>query len=232
MGSHDRHPDHVHVHHHVECRHGVEIDVWPAEAVVYFLDERDVDPINTQARFDVTLYNTSTSRAVWSVQNLTGGLGAGSIDSTGLYAAPNKGMLPSGHSEVIVATALDDPTRRAYAIVTLVGEGPRPSLPATIEVLPRRATLYNADSFDNDFIDHSNNQQLFRSTIQHSASPTEWLVDGTVQAGTSPWFIYRLTGSGPEKTVRITARLQADHAVSAEAIVTVLNYDWPVVPMI
>jgi len=231
-GDGHRAPAHHHVHCHVECCHQIEIDVWPADAAVYFLDERYVDPISTQVRFDVALYNASTPRAVWSVQNLTGGIGAGSIDETGLYTAPSKGTLANGHSEVVVATSMDDPTRRAYALVTLVGEGPLPPPPATIEILPREVRLYRPDGVDNPFIDHSNTMQLFRSTIHHSASPTEWLVDGVPQAGTSPWFIYRATGAGPEKTVRITARLQSAHAVSAEAVVTVLNYDWPVVPMI
>ena len=232
MRSRNRHPGHTKVIRHVECRPGIEIEVWPSKAEVYFLDERFVDPINTQVRFDVTLYNTSTPRAVWSVQNLTGGPGAGSIDATtGLYTAPNKGSLASGCTEVIVATSMDDPARRAYALVTLVGEGPLPPPPATIEILPRATTLYFPAGLENTYIDHSNNLQLFRSTIHHSASPTEWLVDGVLQVGTSPWFIYRVTGSGPEKTVKITARVQSAPAVAADAIVNVLNYDWPVLPM-
>jgi hypothetical protein len=226
--------------HHVVCRHRVEVEIWPARAEVNFRDERSVNPVNTQVRFEALLYNT-TAGVRWDVRDLAGNPGAGSIDVSGLYQAPPKGSLPSGWTDVVVASAVDDPLRRAYAWVTLVGDGPAPVPPARIAISPKTACLYfpgNQGPADrNEFIDISNTMQVFRATLRDSpTSDIEWFVH---DAGTPPpmvpapnpepssLFRYVVTGSGATKVVVVTARITAEPAVADSAKIVVTNYRWP-----
>lgn len=225
----------IDVMHHVITRHQVAIEIWPPRGEVHFRDDRAVNPINTQVRFEAKLYNTASSAAVqWDVLNTAGNPGAGSVDASGLYRAPNKGTLPSGHTDIVVATAVEDPLRKAFAWVTLVGVGPAPAPQPSILIWPRLAYVYypdNASPSDrNEFIDASNTRQLFQATLRDApSSNVEWLVDGALQANSPPTaaFRYDVPGSGTTKTVVVTARLAADHAVKDEAKVVQINYRWP-----
>lgn len=220
--------------HHIVCQHQVEIEVWPAEVEVYFQDERHVDPLNTQVRFDAVVYNAPSGKVDWSVQRVDGGPGAGSIDPTGLYFAPPKGALPHGTTDIVVATAADDPLRKAFARVSLVGEGPEPPAEPKLEIYPRQVYLYYrynqlAGQY-NEYIDESNKMQLFRALIRNSDSTqVNWKVDGGVApgAGNEPWYLYKAPDFGSTREVTIEASLQADPGIQSEARVIQINYRWP-----
>ena len=159
----------------------------------------------------------------------TGGPGAGSIDSTGLYSAPPWASGLDGRTDVVVATLVEDPLRTAYAWVTLVGVGPWPVPAAAIEVLPKTAFLYYPSGHDNDYIDASNTMQFFRARVRDSAvQQVEWRVDGVLQAGaTGEIFLYRLFGAGATKKVTIEARIPGAPGAVDRAEVMQINYDWP-----
>ena len=219
-----------HVVHDFICQHQIEVEIWPARAEVYFRDERFVDPVNTKIRFQSAVYNSQSSKVHWDVQNLSGNPGAGTIDSTGLYLAPPKGTLSHGTTEIIIATAAESPFRKAYAFVTLVGDGPEPLAQPTIEIFPKQVSLYYPQGHDNAYIDESNTRQLFRATARpDSGAGVEWLVDSVVQGGTgqAPWFLYQVSGSGNTKVTTVSVRLQGNPTIVDEAKVIHINYEWP-----
>ncbi|HYM02055.1 MAG TPA: hypothetical protein VET85_03850 [Stellaceae bacterium] len=215
--------------HHVTLRHQVEIEIRPASIELWFGDERWTDPINTEQRFEATVFNSRLG-ATWEVRDPFGNPGAGTIDSTGLYQAPPKGGLASGTTDLVIATAVEDPLRKAFAWVTLVGKGPLPAPDPRVEVWPKRINLYHQQAGLNGYISASNKMQLFRAAVRHSANAAvEWLVDGTVQAAQPavvvPWFLYQAPAAGSRQVVR--ARLAAQHDVYDEAQVILLDYSWP-----
>lgn len=215
------------VHHHRICRHRIEVEVWPPRTDVRFLDEKWTNPTHTELRFVATVYN-SQQGVVWSVLTPTGQPGLGTIDAGGRYVAPLKGGLPSGYAEIVVATSREDPLRKAFAWVTVLGDGPEVPPQTEIEVWPKRVTLYYPDGQDNAYIDPSNTMQMFQAKIRHSATTTvEWRVNGALQAETSPWFLYRVFGSGGVDTLTIEARPTGQPGVRDQARVTRINYDWP-----
>jgi hypothetical protein len=219
-------------------RHRIEVTVSPARAQIYFHDERWIDPINTQMRFEVAAYNTDRG-AAWSVVSPSGGPGLGTIDQTGLYQAPDKGSIASGATDIVVATARADPLRKAFAWVTLVGEGPAPAPEVSLDVWPRLVTLYHWSGNDNAYMDDSNKLQVFRAFPRHAANPAvNWSLTagpGTLQlnAADSAWCTYLApnTGASPGPAsatiATITARLAADPGVTADAEIVLLNYAWP-----
>ena len=77
------------VYHRVVCRHQVEIEVWPPRAEIHFVDDWTANPIDTQARFEATVYN-SNQGYLWEVRALDGSPGQGTIDISGLYRAATK----------------------------------------------------------------------------------------------------------------------------------------------
>lgn len=208
------------------CRHRVEIEVRPAEAELYFHDERWTDLIDMQIRFEAVVYNADTG-VTWEVLAPGGGPGAGTIDATGLYQAPDKGTLASGTTDVVAVTARADPLRKAYAFVTLLGEGPLPAPAPTIEIWPKRRTLYYISGDDNAYIDDRNKMQLFRAFPQNGPGGVTWLVDGVLQAGNDEWFLYETPTSGASTERTVTAQIPGMPAVADEAKVIVLNYVWP-----
>lgn len=220
--------------HHVVCRHQVEVEIWPPRAEVNFRDEHGANPINTMIRFEATLFNATHGGVTWEVRNPAGNAGAGSIDASGLYRAPAKGTLQSGLTDVVIVTANEDPLRKAYAWVTLVGKGPAPEPQPIIEIWPKSIYLYypgNQTVDDrNEFIDASNTMQMFRATIRNSAeTQVEWRVDNVIQANGSPssLFHYKVTGSGSTKVVVVSCRIQAQPAVHDDSKVILINYRWP-----
>lgn len=214
--------------HHVTLRHQVEVEVWPARAQVYFADERWTDPINTQLRFEARVFNSRLG-VRWEVRDPAGNPGAGSIDATGLYRAPNKGTLESGTTGIIIATSIEDPLRKAYAWMTLVGVGPLPKPEPRVEIWPKRVTLYYWSGDDNTYMDASNKMQLFRAEVHHSMSAVEWLVDMAPPSPpvVGPWFDYAAPNTGSNTHVMVRGRLQAAPNVYDEAWVDILNYTWP-----
>ena len=217
-------------HHHIICEHQIEIEVWPACAEVYFQDEAHCDPANTQVRFDAIVHNAPSCAVLWKVCSLGGGPGMGSIDASGLYTAPPKGDLLNGDTEIIVATAADDPFRQARAFVTLIGRGPEPPPPPSIMVLPKRANVYYRTGENNDYIDKSNTRQVFRALVANSDSSVDWQVNHTTVLAADPSHLFCYTptaNSGSDTVVTITAMLSSQNAVKDEAKVVLVNYKWP-----
>jgi hypothetical protein len=211
----------------------LEVEVWPAQAEVYFRDDRGVNPINTQLRFESTVYNGQSSGVRWEVLSPSGLPGAGTIDPTGLYLAPPKGALASGTTDIVVVTSTENPLRKAFAWVTLVGVGPEVLPAPVIMIRPKSAYLYypqNASGADrNEFIDVSNTMQMFRASVRNSSAPVEWLVNGVVAPNTAPLdeFLYRVNGAGGTTVVRIEARLTGQPAIADDAKIVQINYSWP-----
>lgn len=234
------HPRHMHVtmpmvvSHSVVCVHQAEIEVWPSSAQAYFLDERFSDPASAQIRFEAAVYNTPSRAVRWEVQDIHGGPGNGTIDAAGLYTAPNKGAMASGTTEIVAATAVDDPFRKAFALVTLVGRGPEPPPVPRLEIFPRHASLYLQSFWQNQYIDASNKRQLFR-VFFHESPPTS--VRWTVRRGASenvyvtgdPWYLYNAPsslGSLPP-LVSIEATIPGAPDSTDRATVLLQDYEWP-----
>ena len=221
-------PGITHVTHHVVARHRIEVEIRPAGVELAFGDEKWVNPVDTECRFEATVFNSSRG-ATWEVLDVSGNPGAGTIDQRGLYRAPLKGVLPSGYTDVVVATATEDPLRKAFAWVTVLGDGPE-KLPApVIEIWPRRAHLYYQQGNHNAYIDDSNKRQLFSATLAHTAAMSiDWLVDGVLKAsGSEPTFLYVAPNSGGIQIVDVRAQIMAQPAVHDDAKVIQLNYVWP-----
>jgi hypothetical protein len=224
--------------HHAVWRHRIEVSVSPPRAQLYFHDERWIDPINTQIRFEATTYNSDRG-AAWSVVSPGGGPGLGTIDQTGLYQAPDKGSIPSGATDIVVVTTQADPLRKAFAWVTLVGEGPAPAPTVSLDIWPRLVTLYHWSGDDNAYMDDSNKLQTFRAFPLNAADPAvHWsLTSGPgilrPNAADSSWCAYLAPDSGASPnagtatTATITASLVADPGVTADAEIVLLNYAWP-----
>jgi hypothetical protein len=210
----------------VICQHRIEVEVWPAAAEVSFRDERFAQPLEAQVQFSAFVYNAPSNRVTWQVLDLQGGPGAGTIDAAGLYLAPDKGSLPFGLTDIVVATSTDDPFRKAFARVAIVGLGPEPKPAPRIEVYPHRTYLYYPSGYNNDYIDGCNKMQLFRAMVCH-ADPAlvEWSISGA-PVHTGPEYLF--TSSGWPSNVRIDATVPATTpAVTDWATVTLLNYTWP-----
>jgi hypothetical protein len=219
------------VYHRVVCRHQVEIEVWPPRAEVHFNDDWTANPIDTQTRFEATVYNSNQGH-LWEVRALDGSPGLGTIDASGLYRAPPKGALPNGFTEIVVATAREDGLRKAYAWVTLVGFGPEPVTAPTVDMWPKRVNLYYRQGANNNYIDDSNKMRQFGAVLRNSAGSIEWFVKVEpsvtfVSSGTGPWFLYQAPNTGSTNTVTIRAELQGQPSVFDEAKVLLLNYFWP-----
>jgi hypothetical protein len=213
--------------HRIVCRHRVEVEVAPARATLYFGDERWIDPVNTQARFEAIVFNAD-SGVNWSVLAPGGGPGAGAIDATGLYRAPAKGGLASGATDVVVATARADPLRKAFAWVTLVGEGPLAAPEPRVEIWPKRGAIYYRTGQDNSYIDPSNMKLLFRAILFDApGAPVQWRVNGGVQGGADPWFLYEAPAFGGESTTTVSVEVAGAPATRDDAKVLLLNYSWP-----
>lgn len=231
----------VDVVHHITCRHQVEVEVWPPRIELYFADERmrvdhkgalvqrEIDLVDTQMRFEATVINSD--RGVrWQVFDAAGGPGAGSIDATGLYLAPAKGGWQNGHTDVVVATSVEDPLRKAYAWVTLIGDGPLKAPEARIEIWPKRVDLYYTHSSaadHNDYIDDSNKVQLFQARIWNSEeqSVTWQIVSGSGSIGANG--LYVAPNSGNDHQMAVVRGTIGATAVYDEARIVLRNYVWP-----
>lgn len=224
----------------VRCIHQVEVEIWPSNAEVYFRNERYVDPVSTQVRFSAAVYNAAKDQVYWAVLNLDGGPGRGQIDASGLYTAPVHAPGVHGTTDVIVASAADDPTRRAYAHVTLVGAGPVAVAAPTIELFPRQAQLYypakNETDDPNRFIDVSNTRQLFRARVRDvNEGALTWQINGVPGTFTTTLLdadrvcelVVSAAGAVPEQRIDISVRISAAPQVIARASARVSHYSWP-----
>ena len=132
--------------------------------------------------------------------------------------------LPSGPTEVVVATAREDPLRQAFAWVTLVGDGPAPT-PADGRTPAAHQPLLPA-RVDNAYMDASN---TMRSSGRRRATPR---TPGRVAGGQRPAAGRRprvpLPGAG---TVPRRRHGPGPHPGPAGRLRRrpglQLNYDWP-----
>jgi hypothetical protein len=212
----------------VICRHRIEVGIHPATAEVCFLDERHADPVNTQVRFTATVYNSPSGDVIWTVTDISGNPGAGSIDPTGLYLAPPKGGIPHGHTDIVTATSVDDPMRKAQARVVLIGRGPEPTPAAKLEIYPKTVYLYYQAGHHNSYIDPSNKMQQFRHIIRNTdLTEVVWSITGSGSIGSGTG-LYAAPNSGSNGSVAtVSAHLKNDTSVKDEAKVILINYDWP-----
>jgi hypothetical protein len=217
--------------HHWICKHRIEIEVTPAQAEVNYRDEAYVDPLNTQIRFVATVYNAPSNRVKWMVINGSGQAGAGSIDADGLYTAPTKGTKPYAMTDIAVAVSQDDPTRKAYALVNLVGFGPEIQPEPTIMIYPRTVYAYyrgNVPGTYNQYIDPCNKEQMFQTIISDSDSDQViWRRNGSPVGSNDRWYLFVSDWSGQGDTILLTAQLMDHPAVSDTAIIRMINYHWP-----
>ena len=222
------------VYHHIICRHQVEIEVWPPRAEVHFRDDWTANVATAQVRFEAQVYNSSQGY-VWDVRDINGGPGQGTIDASGLYRAPPKGGLASGTTELVVASSREDPLRKAFAWVSLVGLGPRPAKAAEVAIFPRRINLYYGQDFKNAMIDDCNKRCQFQAIAFNTGDQVEWWVnvqqpplpDNFVWKGAGPWFLYETPPNGATSVITVRAQLQNNSAVFDDAKVSQLNYHWP-----
>lgn len=214
------------VYHHIICRHQVEIEIWPPRAEVHFRDDWTADVATTQVRFEAQVYNSSQGY-VFEVHNINGGPGQGTIDASGLYRAPAKGGLASGTTELVVATSREDPLRKAFAWVTLVGIGPKPAKAPEVAIFPRRVNLYYGQGANNAMIDGCNKRCQFQAIAFNTGAQVEWLINGVLQGTVGAWFLYQTPANGGATTVTIRARLQGNPGIFDEGRISQLNYDWP-----
>lgn len=226
--QHDCHHPHTRfcVDHRRNCCNKIEIIIEPANSKVYFSDEAYVDPVNTQTRFSATVFNSSSTAVKWLVSSANGGPGAGSIDAYGLYTAPNKGLLANGYTDVVTAISLEDPTRRASALVTVQGEGPEPVAESIIEIYPKRVNLYFRHGAKNQYIDACNKSQRFDyRKINCPDDEVEWSSSyGMVDINGH----YFAPDSGStSSTAQVKVALKHDPGVYDTAFITLLNYYWP-----
>jgi hypothetical protein len=217
------------------CRHQIAIEIWPQRGTVYFNDEAFTGTVDRYKQFEAVLYNAPTRALKWEVLALDGGPGRGSIDGQGLYTAPSKGFLVSGHTELIAVSSVDDPVCRAYALVTIIGNGPQCPPAPEILISPHGGTLYYftdsvSDSFHNSYIDYAKKSRVFRAQVWN-AEPDDvvWLVDNAVPPynHTGPHFWYRGVTNGSNDTVVIKAYLSGNPAVADTVMMRLLNYRWP-----
>jgi hypothetical protein len=213
----------------VICRHRVEVEVAPASAEVCFRDERHAHPLNTKVQFDAVVFNAKSSRVTWKVNGLDGSPGHGTIDTEGLYVAPAKGKLGYAFTEIITATSVDDPSRAAFARVTVIGLGPAPKPEPRVEIYPRTAELYYQNGYDNSYIDQTNKRQLFRAMLYHADhAECEWLIDSPqVDPNIAPEHEYESADHGEPRMVHIAVQLKGHPEIRDRATVCLLNYSWP-----
>src|SRR5262249_48597310 len=104
-------------------------------------------------QFTATVTGSANTAATWQVNNTTGGNTTfGTIDSTGLYTAPN--AIPAG-TITVTAVSQADPTKKANANVTIIDPqaiaigrfleqasfGPMPQLTAHVKQIGLNAWL-------------------------------------------------------------------------------------------
>lgn len=213
------------VYHTAVSRHRVEVEVRPPSAEVHFSDDWTANPADTQTRFEAVVYN-SDQGFLWEVRSPDGSPGQGTIDASGVYHAPAKGAIQSGTTDIVVVTAREDRLRKAFAFVTLVGTGPEPVTPPSLDISPKRLDLYYRTGFNNNYIDESNKMRVFNAILRDSADTIQWFVNGVFQSAGSS-FLYQAPNAGGTTTVSVRAQMQTDPTVFDETEVLLLNYVWP-----
>jgi len=161
-------------------------------------------------QFTATVTGSTNTAVTWQVNGATGGDNInGTIDTNGLYKAPN--VLPSNTSITITVIAQADTTKTALAVVTLTAPA------VTITLSPPSATVAAGAT------------QQFTPTITVTGSSNNavnWSVNGvqggdTVHGMIDANGLYTAPLSPPRAGITVTATSQANTAFSASAPVTV-----------
>ncbi len=170
---------------------------------------------STTQVFAATVTGSSNTNVTWSVNGVAGGNATvGTIDSAGLYTAPN--TVPSPNSVTITATSVVDPTASGFAGATITL-----SPGVTVTVTPTNSTL-------------SINQTLqitaTVSGIYNGNPPSQsvtWLVNGVIDGNQTVGFItqaglYKAPAAVPfPNTMTIQAISTTDPNAVGNAVVTI-----------
>lgn len=191
-----------------------------ASATVTINTQTSVTITPTSAKVDLgqsqqftAMVNGSSNQVVyWTVSGAgCTGSACGTINSAGLYTAPDS--LPSPSTVKVTATAQEDPTETASATVTLV-------TPVVVTISPLSAVVSVTE------------QQQFQATVTgNSNTAVTWSLSGTGCSGAacgtiSSKGLYTAPATVPKvPTVTVTATSQADSSKSASAKVTVAPSD-------
>jgi len=178
------------------------VSVTPASASV---------PVNTTKQFSATVQNSTNQTVTWGVNGVVNGnVTAGTIDPTGLYAAPS--TVPTPATVTVQATSQAMPSAVGTAAVTITSTAP----PVTVSVSPASASV------------RINRTQQFTASVQNSTSQTvTWKVNGVAGGNTT---VGKISGAGlysapssvpSPSTVTITAVSAADPTASGSASVTI-----------
>lgn len=161
-------------------------------------------------QFQAAVTGTSNAGVAWSVNSAVGGNPAfGTVDNTGLYAAPP--ILPANPTVTITAASLADPSASASANVTLKDD-------IAVAISPASAKVPTGTA------------QVFTATVTGSGAPARavtWSVNGisggnastgTIVASTSDAATYTAPSVPPSPAgVTVTAASVADPAKSGSA---------------
>ncbi len=162
-----------------------------------------------QQQFTATVSGTSNTAVTWSLKG-TGCTGStcGTINSSGLYTAPNS--VPSPPTVTVTATSQADPTKSGTATVTVLP-------PVVVKISPTSATLNAGDT------------KQFTATVTGSTdTAVSWSVSGAGCSGSacgtvSSKGLYTAPSAVPSPPkVSVTATSHADPTKSASATVTIL----------
>lgn len=162
-----------------------------------------------QRQFTATVTGTTNTAVTWSLSGAgCSGAACGTINTAGLYAAPNS--VPSPAAVTVTATSQADATKSASATVTVL-------VPVKVSVSPASASIATGA------------QQQFTATVTGTTSTAvTWSVSGTGCSGAvcgtiTAAGLYTAPGTIPSPaTVTVTATSQADTTKTAKATVTVV----------
>jgi len=178
-------------------------------AVTLNTSSATIAPGGTQ-QFTATVTGTSNTAVQWEVNGTSGGNAqVGTIDSSGLYTAPN---VTSTLTVTVAAVSVADTSKSASAMVTVSQTA---TGGVTITISPTAATLT------------SGARQQFTATVTGSTNTAvEWQVNqvtgGSAQTGTvSTDGLYTAPTVTATTTIAVTAISSADTTQSASATVTV-----------
>ncbi len=149
-------------------------------------------------QFAATVLGSCNSAVTWT----SNPSGVGSLDGTGLYAAP--AVVTSQQVVAITATSQSDTTKSASAIVTLMP-------PGSVSVSPAAVTLYAAQT------------QQFAATVVGSGPAVNWSISPAGLGAISSTGLYTAPSSvAAQQSVTVVATSQADGTSTGMAIVSLL----------
>lgn len=147
-------------------------------------------------RFAAAVSNARTTAVSWSVQES----GGGSVDSSGLYAAPD-----TAGTYHVIATSVADPGKRGVAIVVVS----RPPVLSPITIAPATANV------------HFNGLQQFMASMAGATTPANWSVQEAGGGSITRDGLY--TAPGTAGVFHVVAKALDDDSNRATAAVSVTS---------